>query len=244
MAEKFKHDVIKYDIIDHCNLNCRNCGHFSQFRIESGEKSVDHIAADIKLLVEHMEVKGFHIFGGEPLMHSNINGVISILRSLLGDKIEIRLLTNGLKLLSMPESFFIICKIKNIVIELTEYILKVDYPKIEEAVRSRDIPLIVRVTHEFYNFMDPTGKQDAEESFRQCSVCNHTYYENGNIFLCAYVKSVPFANKHFGHKIEYNSVPINASVEVMKDYLSHPCLTCRFCKASRQPETWRIEKSK
>lgn len=238
---KFKHDVIKYDIIDHCNLNCRNCGHFSQFRPES-ERSVDFIEKDIKLMVENMDIERFHIFGGEPLLHSNIAGVLLTLRRVLGDKVEIRLLTNGLKIPSMPTSFWIACKSTNTIIELTEYILKVDYPKIEETVKSHDISLIVRVTTEFYSFMDPSGTQDAEESFRQCSVCDHTYYEDGNIFLCAYVKSVPFANEHFGYKIEHNSVPVTAATEIIKDYLSHPCSTCRFCKASRQPETWRIEK--
>lgn len=241
MAERIKYDEIKYDIIEHCNLNCRNCSHFSQFK-EYGERSVEHIEKDIQLLVEHMDINEFHIFGGEPLLHSNIVGVIFTLRKVLGPKVEIRLLTNGLKILSMPESFFAAVKMANIVIELTEYVLKVDYAKIEETIRSRDIPLIVRVTDEFYNFMDPTGKQDAAESFRQCSVCKHTYYEDGNIFLCAYVKSVPFANKHFGYNIEYNYVPITASAEVIKDYLSHPCSTCRFCKASREPEKWRIQK--
>lgn len=242
-SDRIKYDEIKYDIIEHCNLNCRNCSHFSQFK-DNKERSVQYIEEDVKLLVERMDIDEFHIFGGEPLLHSDITGVVLTLRKVLGPEVEIRLLTNGLKILSMPDSFWLAVKITNTVIELTEYVLKVDYAMIEEAIRSREIPLIVRVTTEFYNFMDPTGKQDAEESFRQCSVCKHTYYEDGNIFLCAYVKSVPFANKHFGYNIEYDYVPITASNEKILNYLKHPCSTCRFCKASRQPEAWKIEKSK
>lgn len=240
MSPKLAHDVIKYDIVEHCNLNCKNCSHFSQFKTTK-ERSVEYIEADVKRLCEKIEMKEFHIFGGEPLLHSNIVGVMSVLRKVLGDTVEIRLLTNGLKILTMKDSFFLMAKAQNIVIELTEYILKVDYPKIEEKIRSHGIPLVVRVTSEFFNFVDPSGKQDAEESFRQCSVCPHTYYEDGNIFLCAYVKSVPFVNNHFGHKIEYDYVSIQESTESIQRYLSHPCSTCRFCKASRQPEPWGLE---
>ena len=239
MVDKLRHDIIKYDIIENCNLNCRNCSHFSQFKTPT-ERSVEHIKDDISRLCDKVKMEQFHIFGGEPLLHSNIIGVLIVLRKVLGDKVEIRLLTNGLKIPTMSEAFFVAVKSLNVVIELTEYILKIDYAKIEEKIRSKEIPLIVRVTTEFWNFVDPSGNQNAEESFKLCSVCPHTYYEDGNVFLCAYVKSVPFVNKHFGYNIEHNYVSITSSVETIKDYLNRPCSTCRFCKASRKPETWRI----
>ena len=239
MNQKLHREVIKYDIVDYCNLNCRNCGHFSQFKT-SGERSIQQLETDITLLCNKITMNQFHIFGGEPLLHSNIIGVIVTLRKILGKDVEIRLLTNGLKINSMKDVFFRMVKHLNISIELTEYILPVDYEKIKKKITSYGIPMIVRVTKEFYNFMDISGTQNSEESFKLCSMCEHTYYEDGKIFLCAYVKSVPFVNEHFGYKIEHDCVSINDSIESIQKYLTNHCSTCRFCKSSRQPEKWRI----
>lgn len=231
---------MKYDIVEHCNLKCSNCSHFAQFKKKS-EKSIEEIRTDLELMVSRVDIEKLYIFGGEPLLHSNLVGVFSTFRKVLGDKVEIRILTNGMKVFSMPESFFLAAKHYNIVIELTEYPINLPFDKIEEKIKSYGIPLILRVTNEFCNFFDPTGKQDPVESFRQCSECHHTYYENGRLFICSYVKNVPFVNQHFGYKIPHESVSVNEPVEVIEKYLHNPCSTCRFCKAANQPEPWRID---
>jgi len=242
MTEKVYVDKLKYDIIDHCNLNCLHCSHFSPYKPKK-EVPLDRILSDLQKMKARFKMDEFRIFGGEPLLHTNIIGVMKACRDILGNEVKIVLLTNGLRLPQMKDSFFVAAKHYNILIELTEYPINLDFEKIETNLKLRGIEYVIRKTDTFYNFMDPEGKQDAVESFKQCiAYCTNTYFENDQIYLCSYAKSVPFVNEHFGYKIEHNSVSVDAPTEVIKKYLNEPCTTCRFCRAGKQPEPWTTVK--
>jgi len=235
---------VEYDIVDHCNLNCKNCGHISQFK-PKGEKSVSLIEEEMNLLTEKFKVANFRITGGEPLLHTNIVGVLMTLRKCFGKETRITLVTNGIKLYGMNDAFYIAVKIADIYISISQYNIKTDYERIKEKLKSKEIPFDIDDRPVFYDFMDPTGSQDGAESFRQCRkffCC--PFYDNKKFHLCAYVANVPFANQHFGYKIEYNCVSIEDDVEKIMDYLYKPCSTCRFCNATRNPLMWQRENEK
>jgi len=236
--EKVYIDRIKYDIIDHCNLSCRHCSHFSPFRAKR-EVDLEHIKTDLTQINDRIIMDEFHIFGGEPLLHSNIIGVLRAAREILGDKVRIHLLTNGVKLPSMKDSFFIAVKHLNIIIEFTQYPIGLNFKKIEKNIELRGLAHIIRITNTFYNFIDPKGEQDGAESFRVCKAyCSNTYFENNRLYTCSYAKSVLFVNKQFNHNIEHDFISIDESSENITRYLNQACPTCRFCKVNKQPEPW------
>lgn len=229
---------IEYDIVEHCNLNCRNCGHFSQFK-DKQEKSLKEIGDEISLLCSKLDIDHFRICGGEPLLHSNIVSVLTILRKLLGNSCKIVLLTNGIKLNSMSALFFLTIKALDIKLEISEYPIGINFDKIEKNLQLLEIPFTISDKIQFYNFIDSEGKQDGAESLRLCRKEFYCpFYDGGYIYLCAYVKNVPFANQKFGYKIEHDRISILESQETIDKYLNSPCPTCRFCKSTRQPEPW------
>jgi hypothetical protein len=233
---------IEYDIVEHCNLNCRNCGHISQFK-EKNEKSIEFIEKDITLLCTKFVVERFRITGGEPLLHTNIVGVIQILRKCLGNDTIITLVTNGIKLKSMSEHFFLALKANKIDVSISEYPISVKYEELENTLRGYHINVVTDKVSVFFNFIDKDGKQDAAESLKLCrKVFYCPFYEDGKLYLCAYVGNVPFVNKQHGYNIEYDYVSINEPVDVIMKYLTTPCSTCKYCFATRKPEPWSIER--
>jgi organic radical activating enzyme len=232
---------IEYDILDHCNLNCKNCGHFSQYKAKN-ERSVEVIRADITKLHSKIPITIFRIVGGEPLIHTRICEVLLMLRKILGDNAEITLVTNGIKILKMNEYFFTLVKVANISIEISKYPIKISYNDVEKTLTNKNIKFKSFEITNFYNFIDSTGSQDALESFSLCrSKFYCPFYDGENIYLCAYVSNVPFANAKFNYKLENNFVSVNDTTENIQQYLQQPCTTCRFCRSTRQPEKWEIE---
>lgn len=230
--------AIEYDIVDHCNLNCRNCGHFSPFK-SKGEKSIDQITKDVQLLCRKFQLERFNIAGGEPLLHSKIISVLSVIRKAVGENTAITLTTNGVKIKGMGETFCIFVKHLKVKLVISKYPIGVDYNDLAKTLEMRGVPFTFELKNSFYNFLDPTGIQDSEESFRLCKSENCPFYDGENIYSCAYVSNVPFVNQKFGYNIQRNVISINESPEAIKRYLDKPSLTCKFCKASRQPEPWQ-----
>ena len=232
---------IEYDIVDHCNLNCKNCGHSSQFK-SNNEKSLSQIKSEIGLLQSKIPISIFRIVGGEPLLHSNIATALIILRNIFGHDTDITLVTNGIKLLKMRKFFFEVLNRYNIRIEISKYPIKINYSDIEKLLIENNVKYKISTIDYFYNFIDSTGVQDASESFTLCrSKFYCPFYDGLNIFLCAYVKNVPFINSKDSHKIQHDYVSVYDPIEVITKYLSKSCSTCSFCKSTRQPEPWRVE---
>jgi len=197
---------------------------------------------DFKSLVNKVHVERLKLAGGEPLLHSNIRNILIIARKYLADT-EITLSTNGIKFHTMPDEFFTVLKFLKIIPRITKYSINTDYDGIEKKLKKMEIPYVMYDKTDFYEYPDPTGTQDPEESFKLCKadgVC--PFYSDERLYACAYTANVPFINEKFKYKIESNSVSIHDPIEVIDRYLSGPCLTCRFCKCTRDSQPWRLEK--
>ena len=120
---------VEYDIIDHCNLNCNYCIHNSQFKTHR-EESVEFIVNDLKYLFDRFDIGQLVLKGGEPTLHSNISGVLLNIKNIVGNT-KLTMVTNGLKMLSMPDSFFLAAKMVNLYINLSKYPTGIDYDKIK-----------------------------------------------------------------------------------------------------------------
>ena len=142
----------------------------------------------------------------------------------------------------MSNYFFLLINALNIFIEISKYPINVDYIKVEELLTKKRIKYSGFNVIDFYNFIDPTGSQNASESLSLCREKFYCpFYDGKNIYLCAYVANVPFANSKYNYNIEQNYISIDEPMDKIKEYLNKPCTTCRFCKSTRQPEKWKRE---
>ena len=109
-------------VTEHCNLNCVSCNHYSPLAppIFINLQELERNMEKLKAKGAQKLFKELHLLGGEPLLHPDIADVIRIVRTCFtADHTLIKLVTNGLLLKNMPESFWEACKKHDIEINVT-----------------------------------------------------------------------------------------------------------------------------
>ena len=236
------HYPMEYDIIDHCNLNCKNCSHFSQFK-SPNEKSIEEFESDLSVLCKKLPITEFKILGGEPLLHSNILGILRTARKILGNSCRILMFTNGIKLNSISNSFFLGLKLYNVEIGIARYPINVKYDEIENKLRLFRVTYHFNEVSTFHEVTDPLGTQNPEVSFGLCrKACESQCYDGKFIYSCAYIQNIPLINEKFGYKIEQEKISISESRENIDKYLNSPCITCKYCNVFKPRLPWERHK--
>lgn len=101
---KFSRNYLEYDVVEHCNLKCKGCGHYSP-HLKSKFADIDLFEKDIITLSRVLHVKKMRLLGGEPLVHPQIDDFLLMAkRSHISDEVGIS--TNGLLLHKQSETFF------------------------------------------------------------------------------------------------------------------------------------------
>ena len=96
---------IECDIVDHCNLNCRGCGHASNI-VPKGLLDVDVFKRDFERLAElYSNIEKIRLLGGEPLLHPMLTDFLDIARKVF-PKATLCVATNGLLIPRMGEKVF------------------------------------------------------------------------------------------------------------------------------------------
>lgn len=80
--------------------------------------------------------------GGEPLLNKRINEYLKTVGKYI-EKGQIGLMTNGILLPRMDDSFFETCQRNYIRIAVTKYLVNVDYDRIEQLVKSKGCDYVV-----------------------------------------------------------------------------------------------------
>lgn len=234
---------LEYDVVDHCNLGCRSCVHNSQLKPKS-ELKLEVIEDELGRLYEKFDVPKLCLKGGEPLIHSDIIGILTKIKKVISKDTALSIATNGIKLLSMPDHFFTLIKHYNISFCISEYGGQADYEATYRMLSEKEIDFSFERKVVFYDFLCPEGQEDPVESFYECQKRKfYPLYRDKRFYLCCFVYDVPFVNTHFGCHVESDSVSIDDDVDVILKYLSKHCSTCRFCSAYKKPHPWEPYKS-
>jgi hypothetical protein len=90
-----KHYFHSFDlcVIDHCNLSCSQCNHFSPY-FKEHFVSLQQVEEDVQRLKKVIFTEEIRITGGEPLLHLDLAAILDVVRtSGMADKITI--ISNG-----------------------------------------------------------------------------------------------------------------------------------------------------
>ncbi len=122
--------TFEISLVDHCNLSCQMCDHYSQLskpwcvNMDTYEKDMSRMG----VLFNH-EIGCITLLGGEPTLHSNLIECIQIARREFPDS-QIIILTNGVKLLELENgangNLWDECRKNKIDITVTVYPVKLD----------------------------------------------------------------------------------------------------------------------
>ena len=117
---------VEFHLVDHCNLNCAHCDHFTPLAKEYFA-DIEDIVNDFKKLKKIFDNIGkIYIVGGEPLLHPDLLKIFNPLRTLY-PKSEIIIITNGILLDKQKDEFWEKLKEYDIALSMTHYPLNIDY---------------------------------------------------------------------------------------------------------------------
>ena len=107
-------------IVDNCNLKCNKCSHFCHLIDEEIMINVDDFEKDMSILSKNCNIFQLKLLGGEPLLHPQINELITISRNYF-PKSRISIGTNGILLKTMKNTFWKTMQKNHILIDISKY---------------------------------------------------------------------------------------------------------------------------
>lgn len=248
-----EHFYFEIHLVDHCNLNCASCAHFSPIANE-WYIDVEDLRADLsrmaKIFGKQYSFK-FCLMGGEPLLHPEINEILKISRKCL-PKAQIQLITNGLLLEHMSEDFWLSLKNNAIELYLSRYPINFDYLKYKTFAESKGITVVWEDHTDKVYFgelpINRTGKYDGKETFSACFHANekHNLYK-GRLYTCMFTANVRILNEKFNLDL-----PTDTGIDIysvkypfqIRKFLRKPTKLCGHCALQKNKLfKWRLSKS-
>ena len=247
---------IAIPICYHCNLNCAYCNHFSPIAPKY-EMPIGVFERDLAQLkkISNNAVKKITLLGGEPLLHKKIETLMTITNQYFPD-IKKRLLTNGILLKDMNESFFKSCIENDFYIECSQYRLSNKYPKDSEI---SDIENKYNIKIITYNFdakdkfmkmnLNKNYTKDDIDRFKKCNLnIGCAQLDNGILYPCCIISGIKFFNNHFKEyafkltKDDYLNIHKVKTYNEVVDFLLKDRVFCRYCHYGKQLAIWQPSK--
>ncbi|MBR2068716.1 MAG: radical SAM protein [Candidatus Gastranaerophilales bacterium] len=239
---------IEVNLVDHCNLNCQCCDHFSPIA-DKYFLDIDEFEKDIKRLSELMngEMGVLKLEGGEPLLHPNAIDFMKIARKYF-PKSKILFFSNGILLASM-EKIFETIKEYDITLMVTTYPIKTDYRKIDELAKKYEIK------YERFIEASKLSSSNKEECLDKLSVhhpfnlkgeiedyqyisCYHfnecITLRHGKIYTCPIIPYSEYFNKEFNRNLK---IKPDCCIDIYKaknykeiaDFCTKKVSFCSYC---------------
>ena len=240
-----------YEIVHHCNLNCKGCDHCSPIA-EEEYVDIKTYKKDIEKMKKNFDyIERIGIMGGEPLLHPKINQIIKTTRNIL-KKTQILIFTNAIELRNQPESFWQTLKKEQASLVITKYDLKINYVEIELIAKKYNVIIFyennLKIKDEFHKICyNEEGTEDILTSYKECY---HGHYcptlENGQLYQCPIIPATRHFNKYFDKNLEISEKDsINIHKKIKKEeifkFFNSPINFCRYCNISgREKIIWGI----
>ena len=249
--------TLDVDIVSHCNLNCAACCHFSP-AAEPSYLALDSYRRDLEKLARIEGVGQYFeaicLMGGEPLLHPELPAFIRTTHEIL-PQAQVRVVTNGLLLRSMPQEFWDAMVMPKTDLLITPYPIGFDYVALAEHAASRGVDATLgggfSASDEQGGFflrtpLDETGSQDPNESFSACPLGGSTMQLlDGCIYPCNRGALLGIVNARFGtaftheenDRLELDRI---GSVEEIDRFRRSARPMCRYCvSAIAERIDWR-----
>ena len=228
-------------LAEHCNLNCVGCNHFSPL-VSSSFANLEEFTRDFKRMAHLFgeRTQRIKLLGGEPLLNRDINKYLLVARQCF-PVAEIMIITNGLLLPKMDESFWKICRENQITLAPTKYPVSFDYDAVEELAKAHQVRYFYFAEKEdagmFEKYaIDPQGLQDCEGNYRMCFMANScVHLLHGHLYTCPIAPTAHYLNEAFGTQLRespHDSIDIYQakSAEEILEFLAKPIPFCRYCR--------------
>lgn len=125
--EKIAINYVEQMITSRCTLNCKNCGLYIPFFEEKMDRCFENIILDFESLFETVDyVAEFRILGGEPLLYTKLESLLTFIANRYRENIGIlAIVTNGTIIPS--REILQVCKNNKITFHISDYTKTLDY---------------------------------------------------------------------------------------------------------------------
>ncbi len=192
-------NYIEAHLVDHCNLNCRGCGHFAPIA-DKWLADLRDYERDLKQLRRlFSSVRKIRLMGGEPLLNPQVEEFVSATRAIL-PKTKIKVCTNGILLPKMPETFWETCRVCSAGIDLSVYPpMKGEAPALVRLVEGNGLSIDLTYFDFFHAFYNRKGDTDIKAAFRRCREREDMLMlREGKIYVCPKPATMHYFNKKYG----------------------------------------------
>lgn len=220
---------VEIQIVDHCNLKCNSCNHFSNIAKEWYMSEIEFKFCLTKIkkeLVPH-GLERIMILGGEPLLHPQLKKFCEYAHKLfIGTKVHIDVLTNGIILNTLSDT------------ELEEYkkwitFIVTPYPHFNtDKIEKNNLVLSQSRLFFIPNTVDEKGTQNTTECKKQVLPC--IFIRNYKVYMCPFAGTIHIYNNYCNKNIpitknDYISI-YDLTFNKLKDFISkYPQDICKYC---------------
>ena len=233
-------EYLEHHIVDHCNLNCAGCSHFSPLA-DHWFEDFETFKRDFTQLynITQGDVHVIRLMGGEPLLHPHFEDMVAF-TCVMFNKSQVQLVTNGIlipkefeKLKSLSDTYpnFSIC-ISNYGLKLAEDLIAV-LPRVRRDNKA-----------ELYNIsLDLFGEINPKTAFQYCDLHIHHwyYFQNGCFYPCCICANIDYFNGYFYLDLpdEENCISIyNHTLDEIEHFLNQPIPLCSFCNTVQRQRSY------
>ena len=234
-------DYLEFWATKHCNLNCKGCSSCSPIS-EEWYLQTEVLRKDLNRLNRlGISVTNINILGGEPLLHSQIVDLINIVKQEFPN-CNLGMLTNGLLLRNMNESFWNSCIKNNVKLKITCFPIfsEDDIEQIEHILNQWGIEYQLTRKIKFNKILIENNKSSMEEIIKACG-CNNAYnLYDGYVSRCTVPMITELFNRKFGTNLNTDR-RLNiyeSTAEDIISFLSTPNKSCTNCSAFPQKVLW------
>lgn len=231
----YKGVQVEIQIVDHCNLNCNCCNHFSPLA-DKWFMELNDFEKQIQLLKEKIPtLKVLFILGGEPTLHPQLFEICKSARGILGPEVYISVLSNG-TIIEPIEKHKQEYLDLNIDFSFTSYPFKTKNEEIKNLAplgRMNNTRVVSRQT-----LVEPKGFYSKEDNFYNCH--NHKLpcltIKNSKLYICPFCAHV----EHYCKKakcemnivegIDYLDLEKMTSLDELQKFCFTPKNYCSYCR--------------
>ena len=245
-------EYLEHHIVDHCNLNCVGCSHFSPLADQWFE-NLEDFKKDFSKLASMTEVGTSRLMGGEPLLHPQVTEFIKIARELFPNT-DLQLVTNGLLLSKRKDEIMDLCNDLHVTICVSDYHI-IDLKKALEGFKYTRVDYKARL----YNVcLDPFGSRNNIDSFNHCDlhIFHWYYFQGGRFYPCCIFANIQHFNKYFKKELEESdisefmtlrtpekdeiSISIHEhTIEEVEQFLNIPKEVCKYCDTIQRQKAYK-----
>ena len=245
-------EKIDIHLVDHCNLNCKGCTHFSPLA-EKFFLDIDEFERDLTRFAELSkgEVGSIFMLGGEPLLHPEIVDFFPIARKLFPNT-RLVIISNGILLSQMEERFWKACKRYNIQLWISKYDLSVDLSPMAKKAAEYGVfygytsTARTKQDEKFWTKcpLDVEGGQYWLNSYKHCTLKNCATLKHGKLYPCCTIAHIEHFNKFFGKDLkvsdfDYVDIYKVESWDTLLNVMQAPHPFCKYCKTTNyQADVW------